>query len=144
MHQPPYCAAADLTGLLLLSEAALIQLTDDAGLGVVDETKVAAAAEAAAIEIDSALVGRVALPLVSIPDAIRLIAGELTRRNLYADREAPAPVAAGADAALARLAALVAEPTRLWPPVGADNPPAAGIAWTTPAADPFDFALLGD
>ena len=56
-----YCTQNDL--LNQLSEAELVQLTDDAGAGTVDTTKVDAALAAASATIDAYAGGRYALPL---------------------------------------------------------------------------------
>lgn len=82
MHDPAYCTAADLIALRVATEEELIQLTG-AGLGVIDEGAVSAAAETAAIEIDPYLAGKTAVPLAEVPDPVRRLACILTRYNLY-------------------------------------------------------------
>jgi len=57
----PYCTQNDL--LNQLTEAELIQLTDDAGTGTVDAAKVDAAFNAASATIDAYAGARYALPL---------------------------------------------------------------------------------
>lgn len=57
----PYCTENDL--LNQLTQAELIQLTDDAGTGLVDSAKVAAALAAASATIDAYAGARYSLPL---------------------------------------------------------------------------------
>jgi phage gp36-like protein len=82
-HSPAYCTAADLLALAIADESELIQLTDRAGLGIIDEARVIAAAETAAIEIDPYLAPRTPVPLASVPDPVRRLACVLTRFYLY-------------------------------------------------------------
>ena len=79
----PYCTLADLLRLRLATEAELIQLTDTAGLGVIDADAVTAAATAAAIECDPYLAARLSVPLTTIPEPVVRLAGILTVYHLY-------------------------------------------------------------
>lgn len=78
-----HCTLADL--IAAETETALIQLTDDAGSGSVDETVVNTAIATATDEIDARLRGRVTVP-DTVPDMIKLIAIELAVWNLYRRR----------------------------------------------------------
>jgi len=82
-HSPPYCTAADLVAMRLMDETELLQLTDTAGLGVIDEAAVAGAAETAAIEIDPYLAPVATVPLTVVPPAVCRLACILTRFYLY-------------------------------------------------------------
>ncbi|MFZ2269044.1 MAG: DUF1320 domain-containing protein [Azonexus sp.] len=67
-------------------ESEIIQLTDEAGAGVVDPAPVVLALADADAEINAALVGRYSLPLGTVPDLLVRIASDLARESLYADR----------------------------------------------------------
>lgn len=79
----PYCSLTDL--IAAESEAALIQLTDDAGSGTVDESITAQVIATASDEIAARLRGRVTVP-ATVPDIVKLIAVELAVWNLYRRR----------------------------------------------------------
>lgn len=79
-----YCAAEDLTERLSNDE--LIQLTDDANTGVVDQDIVAAAITAAQDVIDGYLRGRYTVPLASVPGLIKNIALDLAAYKLFKRR----------------------------------------------------------
>jgi len=79
----PYCSLTDLVAAE--TETALIQLTDDAGSGSVNETIIDDAMATASSEIDARLRGRVTVP-DAVPDMIKLIAVELAVWNLYRRR----------------------------------------------------------
>jgi phage gp36-like protein len=79
----PYCSLSDL--IKAETETALIQLTDDAGAGAVDETVINDAISVTGDEIDARLRGRVTVP-DTVPDMIKLIAVELVVWNLYRRR----------------------------------------------------------
>lgn len=68
------------------SELEIIQLTDEAGTGVIDPTPALLALGDADAEINAALGGRYALPLVTVPDLLIRIASDLARESLYADK----------------------------------------------------------
>jgi phage gp36-like protein len=72
-----------------IPEDMLIQLTDDAGSGVVDSTIVDAALETADVEIDGYIGVRCALPLNPVPAIIVKQAIDLAIYNLYARRQGP-------------------------------------------------------
>jgi len=65
----PYSTLADIKNDI--SEAELIQLTDDEGAGVVDEDKVTDAIADADSEIDGYLRGRYPLPLSPVPRILK-------------------------------------------------------------------------
>lgn len=79
----PYCTLTDLQQTEPASQ--LIQLTDDAGTGVVDATKVSAAIASADAVIDTYLRGRVTMPS-PVPQIIVMISRELSIYNLYLRR----------------------------------------------------------
>ncbi len=79
-----YCTAEDLTERLSNDE--LIQLTDDAGTGVVNQDIVSRAISAAQDTIDGYLRGRYTVPLVSVPGLIKNIAADLTAYKLFKRR----------------------------------------------------------
>jgi phage gp36-like protein len=79
-----YHVAADL--ISPLSEKTLIELTDDASSGAVDQDVVAAAADSAANIIDGYLRGRVNLPLPSVPGTIKECSIQLAIFWLYMRR----------------------------------------------------------
>jgi len=81
----PYIVQADLSEKV--STAELIQLTDDAKLGVVDTTVVAKLIASAEAEIDGYLATRYAVPLAApVPTLVKKWAVDLTVYNLYLRR----------------------------------------------------------
>lgn len=78
----------------------------DAGAGVADPARVALALGDADAEINAALIGRYALPMVPVPDILVRIASDLARESLYIDRptEAVTERAARARALLLQIA----------------------------------------
>lgn len=81
----PYCALADLVGRRI-PEATLIQLTDDAGLGVVDTTVVDAILAEASEVCDGYLRGRYAVPLSPVPQLLTAVALSIVLYLLYGRR----------------------------------------------------------
>ena len=75
-----------------LSEAELIQLTDDANAGVVDASVVARAIADADDEINSYLQERYTVPLNPAPSLVRKLSVDLAVYNLYSRRDLDAPV----------------------------------------------------
>lgn len=65
------------------TEGELIELTDDANLGVVDEAAVAKALADADAEINSYLAGRYTLPLAQTSDELERLACDIARYHLY-------------------------------------------------------------
>lgn len=78
----PYCAKQDLIDRF--SEQELIQLTDDANLGVINDAALNKAISDADAEINGYLT-TYSLPLVTVPANLVLIACNLTRYHLYGD-----------------------------------------------------------
>lgn len=72
-----------------LSEDLLIQLTDDAGNGVIDTTVTDTALETADVEIDGYLGERYTLPLSPVPAIINKQAVDIAIYNLYGRRQGP-------------------------------------------------------
>ncbi len=80
-------AYSDYDSLLkCISEAELIQLTDDAGAGVVDQDIVAEAIEAADEEIDSYLATVASVPLDPVPGLVAALSADIAIWNLCARR----------------------------------------------------------
>ncbi len=82
-----YCALSDI--LEQLAEAELIQLTDDANTGDVDQSAVDQAIVDADGEIDGYLGARYDVPLNPIPAIIAKIAVDIALFNLYSRRLGP-------------------------------------------------------
>lgn len=77
---------ASLTDLISrFGEDEIVQLTDSERTGEPDAVIVGRALGDADAEIDGALSGRYALPLVTIPELLRRIACDLARESLYTD-----------------------------------------------------------
>lgn len=73
-----------------LNEAVLIDLTDDAGSGVIDMDVIDNSLEAADVEIDVYLGDRGhSLPLTPAPPIVAKLAVDLTVFNLYSRRQGP-------------------------------------------------------
>ncbi|MCL4492330.1 MAG: DUF1320 domain-containing protein [Nitrospirae bacterium] len=77
----PYCTLDDLKKAI--PESSIIQLTDDAGLGVVDQAKVDDAIAYADQLIDGYLRGRYTLPLSTVPGLIKTLSVDLAIFHLY-------------------------------------------------------------
>jgi len=69
-----------------IDEAALIQLTDDAGAGEVDDDIVARAIADADATIDAYCQGRYTVPLSPVPEKVRQISVDIAIYNLYSRR----------------------------------------------------------
>jgi phage gp36-like protein len=78
----PYCTLQDLIDEF--TEAELIQLTDEAGLGVVDTAAINKAIARADRDINRYLAGRKALPLTG--DTVVDLACDITRYYLYVNQ----------------------------------------------------------
>ena len=70
-----------------VSEQSLIELTDEAGMGVVDEGKVNRAIEDAEEVINSYLRGRYFLPISPVPKLLKTLAVDIALYLLYARTE---------------------------------------------------------
>ena len=84
-----YCTQTNI--LNLISEATLIALTDDAGAGTVDGTKVTAAIADADATIDSYCQGRYTIPLSPVPAKIAQISVDIAVYNLYSRSDLEMP-----------------------------------------------------
>ncbi len=80
----PYCTLDDLKDQI--PEANIIQLTDDEGLGVVNQSRVDKAISVADSVIDGYLRGRYSLPLSTVPELIKTIAIDIAVYKLYERR----------------------------------------------------------
>lgn len=79
----PYAALADMVDRF--GELELVQLTDAASPGVIDEALLNRALADAGAVIDGYLGGRYGLPLASIPPVLVGLACDLARARLYKD-----------------------------------------------------------
>jgi phage gp36-like protein len=79
-----YCTLSDIKDRI--DEEVLIQLTDDEGLGVINEDRVSAAIDEADAEIDSYLSARYTVPLTPIPTVIKTLSVAIAIWNLYSRR----------------------------------------------------------
>jgi phage gp36-like protein len=79
-----YCTLTDIEAVI--QEADLIQLTDDGGLGVLDQAKVDAAIASAGDLIDGYLRGKYTLPIASVPETLKTIAVDISLYRLYERR----------------------------------------------------------
>lgn len=80
----PYCTVDDIKKSI--PEANIIQLTDDAGTGVIDQTKVNEAIAYADQLIDGYLRGRYSLPLNPVPGLVNKLSVDLAIFHLYSRR----------------------------------------------------------
>lgn len=72
-----------------LPEDLLLQLTDDAGAGIIDVAVADTALETADVEIDGYLGARYGLPITPVPAIIAKQAVDIAIYNLYARRQGP-------------------------------------------------------
>jgi phage gp36-like protein len=84
-----YCAKADIVGEI--SEEILIQLTDDAGTGTVDDAVVTQKIADADSEIDSYCGGRYTVPMSPVPARVHQLSVDIAVYNLYARRAGTLP-----------------------------------------------------
>lgn len=84
-----YCTQANI--LERVDETTLIQLTDDAGVGEIDEAKVAAAIADADATIDAYCQGRYTVPLSPVPAKITQIGVDIALFNLYSRSDLEMP-----------------------------------------------------
>lgn len=76
-----YCTQQDLIDRF--GEDELVQLTDRANAGVIDEAVLTQAIGDAGAEIDGYLGGRYTLPLATVPVVLKRLACDIARYNLY-------------------------------------------------------------
>jgi phage gp36-like protein len=79
-----YCTQTDIE--VLVSEEVLLQLTDDADEGSVDETKVADAIEQADALIDGYLRGRYSVPLTTVPTLVMGLSRDIAIYELFSKK----------------------------------------------------------
>jgi len=84
-----YSALSDI--LKQMDEATLVELTDDAGAGAVDEDVVTRAIADADEEIDAYLAVKYSLPFSTTPNLVRKLSVDLAICNLYARRDDTLP-----------------------------------------------------
>lgn len=80
-----YCTTTDILGMI--AEDVLIQLTDDNGLGVVDEAKVSVAIARADAVIDGYCAKRYGVPFSPVPALVRDLSVDMAIYHLYANRQ---------------------------------------------------------
>jgi phage gp36-like protein len=80
----PYCSLDDIKKAI--PEQNLIQLTDDAGEGVIDDVKIDDAIAYAGQLIDGYLRGRYTVPLQPVPELVKRLAVDLAVFHLYSRR----------------------------------------------------------
>lgn len=78
----PYCTLSDIEA----PQDDLVELTDDAGIGVIDETVVDRAIAKAGELIDGYLRGRYTLPLDPVSGLVTTLAADIALYRLYARR----------------------------------------------------------
>ncbi|MBR7793783.1 DUF1320 domain-containing protein [Undibacterium sp. FT147W] len=86
-----YCTKNDM--ITTFGEPELIQVTDRANTGVIDDAVLNTAITTAQAEINIWLEGRYPLPLSSVPEVLRRIAMDITRYYLCGDVNNDHPVA---------------------------------------------------
>lgn len=119
-----------------LSESELVELTDDAGEGVVDGSVVARAIADADAEIDAYAGNRTRVPFCPVPAIIRKTSVDLAVYNLYARRQGAIPEIREKiyENALKRLSLIREGKITLGPDDPGGNPPVmGGVASTGPA-----------
>ena len=80
----PYCILADIEKLI--PEATVIQLTDDAGAGVVNTDVVDAAIGQGDEEIDTYMGSRYTAPMSPVPGIVKKLSVDIAIYNLYSRR----------------------------------------------------------
>lgn len=84
-----YCALADIKKLL--PEDVVVQLTDDEGIGAVNQARVDEAIEQADAEINSYSAVRYAVPFSTVPDVVKKLSVDIAIYNLYSRRTEEIP-----------------------------------------------------
>ncbi|MGE4402845.1 MAG: gp436 family protein [Desulfobulbus sp.] len=79
-----YCTLDDLTKLL--PEDILVQLTDDDGIGVVNDSRIAEAIDTAGSEIDGWCAPKYVVPFDPVPALVKKCAIDVAIYNLYSRR----------------------------------------------------------
>jgi phage gp36-like protein len=80
----PYCTLDDIKKSI--PEANIVQLTDDTGTEVIDQTNVDKAISVADSIIDGYMRGRYSIPLSTVPELIKTIAIDIAIYKLYERR----------------------------------------------------------
>lgn len=119
-----YCAVLDISAAI--SEEALIQLTDDDNVGVINQATVVAAIAQADAEIDGycGFGSRYTVPFVTVPPIIKSLSIEISIYYLYKRRSVPEKIEKAYDRALARLKDI----SRGLLSLGVESPPAASAS----------------
>lgn len=132
-----YCTLTDLQDRF--GEPEILQLSDHAGAGTLDETTVDQAIADADAEIDSYLAGVFALPLATIPANLTRIACDITRYRLY--HEAHPEVVLERYKVAIRYLELVAQGKIT---LGLDPPPTLGSVTIAMQSDASVFSRTAD
>jgi phage gp36-like protein len=82
-----YCTIAEIKAVF--DDSLLIQLTDDADAGVINDDVITGAINDASAEIDGWLLRRYTLPLGTVPENLRKYAADIVLYDLYCRREGP-------------------------------------------------------
>lgn len=77
----PYSTLDDIQALL--PEDVLLSLTDDEGMGVINQTRIDEAVAQADAEVDAYCGGRYVVPVDPVPDLMRKLSVDLAIYNLY-------------------------------------------------------------
>lgn len=80
----PYCAYGDVKKNL--PEETLVQLTDDEGVGTVNQARLSEAIAQADAEINAYLGARFSVPFSPIPEIVRTLSANMAIYHLYARR----------------------------------------------------------
>lgn len=126
----PYATSDDIEKQL--SEDEIIQLTDDAALGVVDALVVASAIADASEEIDGYVGSKYALPLSTAPGILRKLCVDIAIFNLFARRHDSIPELRKEryDNAVKFLMAVAAGKISLGQSDPGGSPPSSGVSHT--------------
>lgn len=128
-----YCTLADIEKKRIPTDT-LVQLTDESGLDIVDETTVDECIKDATVLVEGYLRGRYSLPLNPVPDLAASIVADLAAYNIYClkpEFEVPKTIAERRTTALALLARIQDGKMPLNDPVTAPTGTPAGVSCTS-------------
>lgn len=86
-----YCTLADIEKAV--PEETVVQLTDDEGLGVVDQARVDEAIDQADAEIDAYCAARYKTPFSTVPDVVKKLSADIAVYNIYSRKMEDIPAA---------------------------------------------------
>jgi phage gp36-like protein len=96
-----YCTQSDI--ITAITEAIVIQLTDDDNVGVVEDAHVTQAIQTADAEINGYCASRYAVPFATVPEIVKALSIEISIYHLYKRRTVPENIEKAYDKAIARL-----------------------------------------